>query len=205
MNNLVENLANAILKSNIAITEIARRSGISRNMIYKILNNEVYSVSLGTVEAICGAINIEVELIISGIEVGSKKTGTKIPVLGSIPAGIPLEAISDIIDYEEIPEEMARSGEFFALKVKGNSMSPEITDGEVAIIRKQDDAENGSICVVMVNGNEATLKRIKKSEQGITLIPTNISEFSPIFFTNEEINSLPVRIIGRVVETRKTW
>ena len=133
------------------------------------------------------------------------KKGIKIPVLGRIPAGIPIEAIQEIIDYEEIPEEMAKTGEYFALKVKGNSMSPEITDGEIAIVRKQDDADNGNICVVMVNGDEATLKRIKKSEQGLTLIPTNTIEFSPTFYTNKEIENLPVRILGKVVETRKTW
>lgn len=133
------------------------------------------------------------------------KKGIKIPVLGRIPAGIPIEAIQEIIDYEEIPEEMAKNGEYFALKVRGNSMSPEITDGEVAIVRKQDDADSGNICVVMVNGDEATLKRIKKSEQGLTLIPTNTIEFSPTFYTNKEIETLPVRIIGKVVETRKTW
>ena len=133
------------------------------------------------------------------------KKGIKIPVLGRIPAGIPIEAIQEILDYEEIPEEMAKNGEYFALKVKGNSMSPEITDGEVAIVRKQDDADSRNICVVMVNNNEATLKRIKKSEQGLTLIPTNTIEFSPTFYTNKEIETLPVRIIGKVVETRKTW
>ena len=133
------------------------------------------------------------------------KKGIKIPVLGRIPAGIPIEAIQEIIDYEEIPEEMAKNGEYFALKVKGNSMSPEITDGEIAIVRKQFDADNGNICVVMVNGDEATLKRIKKSEQGLTLIPTNTIEFSPTFYTNKEIENLPVRILGKVVETRKTW
>lgn len=201
-NNILDNLTKAILQSNMSITEIARKSSISRNMIYKIINKNVYSVSLGTIESICKAIDYNVDFIING---KTQKKGIKIPVLGSIPAGIPLEAITDIIDYEEIPEEMARSGEYFALKVKGNSMSPEITDGEVAIVKKVDDAESGSICVIMVNGNDATLKRIKKSEQGLTLIPTNTAEFEPMFFTNREIEELPVRIIGRVVETRKTW
>ena len=73
------------------------------------------------------------------------------------------------------------------------------------LFRKQDDADSGNICVVMVNGDEATLKRIKKSEQGLTLIPTNTIEFSPTFYTNKEIETLPVRILGKVVETRKTW
>ncbi len=131
--------------------------------------------------------------------------GVKIPVLGHIPAGIPIAAIQDVLDYEEISADMASTGEFFALKVKGTSMTPEITDGEIAIVRQQADANSGDICVVMVNGDDATLKRIKKSEQGLTLIPTNTIEFTPTFYTNEEIEKLPVRIIGKVVETRKSW
>lgn len=134
----------------------------------------------------------------------STNIGIKIPVLGSIPAGIPIEAISDIIDYEEIPEAMARSGDFFALKVKGDSMAPTILDGDIVIIRKQDDAESGNICAVMVNGFEATLKEIKKESGGVWLLPHNTtSTFKATFFSNSDIEETPVRIIGVAVEIRR--
>ena len=191
---------------NITQNKLAELLGVSRSTIsmYEIDASEP---DFETITALCKILDSDPNYLmgISNENNISHKKGIKIPVLGRIPAGIPIEAIQEIIDYEEIPEEMAKNGEYFALKVKGNSMSPEITDGEIAIVRKQFDADNGNICVVMVNGDEATLKRIKKSEQGLTLIPTNTIEFSPTFYTNKEIENLPVRILGKVVETRKTW
>lgn len=126
----------------------------------------------------------------------------RIPVLGRIIAGLPMEAIQEPIDWEEIPRELAATGEFFALKVKGHSMEPRILEGDVVIVKKQPDVESGKIAVVLVNGNEATLKRVKKQKEGITLIATNISIYEPHFYTNEEIEKLPVQILGEVVELR---
>ena len=126
--------------------------------------------------------------------------GRKIPVLGTVPAGIPLEAITDIIDYEEIPQNMV--GEYFALKIKGNSMSPRICDGDVVIVKKESSVDSGDIAIVIINGNEATCKEVKIQDNGIALIGWNVAEWSPLFFTREEAESLPVRIIGRVVEVR---
>lgn len=124
-----------------------------------------------------------------------------IPVIGTIPAGTPIEAIEEILDYEEITPQMASQGEHFALKIKGQSMEPKISNGDVVIVRKQDDCENGEIGVVLVNGDEATVKRIKKRPEGLMLIPNNPA-YEPMFYSNEEIENLPVRIIGKVVELR---
>lgn len=134
-----------------------------------------------------------------------KRTGVKIPVLGSVPGGIPLEAIEDIIDYEEISTEMASKGEFFCLKVKGTSMSPTICDGDIVIFKRQETADSGDICVVMINGYDATLKEIKRDINGLYVIPKNPdSDFKPTFFTNREVEELPVRILGVAVEIRRT-
>ena len=127
--------------------------------------------------------------------------GINIPVLGDVAAGIPIEAIQDIVDYEEIDATLASAGEFFGLRLKGASMEPRMRDGDVVIVRKQDDAETGDIAVVMVNGDSATVKRIKKEPSGITLIPNNPA-YDPTYYSNAEIQSLPVRIIGKVVELR---
>lgn len=124
-----------------------------------------------------------------------------IPVLGRVAAGTPIEAVEDILDYEEIDAQTAASGEYFALKIKGQSMEPKISDGDVVIVRKQDDCDSGDTAVVLVNGDEATVKRIKKEPAGIMLIPSNPA-YEPKFYSNGEIDSLPVRIIGKVVELR---
>ena len=130
-----------------------------------------------------------------------KRKGVKIPVLGEVAAGVPIEAIEDIIDYEEITEEMAQTGEFFGLKIKGDSMYPRICDGDVVIVRQQNSCDTGDVVVVLVNGEAATVKKIRKQKDGIMLIPFNTS-FEPMFFSNEEIQDLPVNVIGKVIELR---
>lgn len=200
--NINKQLAKAIAESKIPITRIAEKSGISRAHIYKIISGEK-NVSSITLENICKAININPASLYNGkVE---KINSIKIPVLGVIPAGIPIEAIEDILDYEEISEDMASKGEYFALKVRGDSMLPTIKDGDIVIVRKQDDAESGKICVVMINGYDATLKQIKKETNGIWILPHNSScDFKPTFYSNKEIINLPVRIIGVAVEIRRS-
>ncbi len=130
--------------------------------------------------------------------------GIKIPVLGRVPAGVPIEAVEDIIDYEEIPVEMAKDGEFFGLQIKGDSMEPRICEGDVVIVRKQDDAESGDLVIAMINGDEATCKRLMKYSDGIRLMPSNPT-YEPLYFSNKEIEEKPVKIIGRVVENRQKY
>lgn len=128
----------------------------------------------------------------------------QIPVLGSIPAGIPLEAIEDIVDWEDIPKAMCSGGkEFFALKVKGDSMWPDFLEGDIVILRKTPSCETGDVCAVLVNGDEATLKTVKFAEDGaLTITPKNPS-YPPRTFTPEQIQQLPVSIAGVVVELRR--
>lgn len=134
----------------------------------------------------------------------SKIKPTTIPVLGSVPAGVPIEAIQDIIDYEEIDATTAAKGEYFALQVKGSSMEPRICEGDIVIVRKQDDVESGEIAIVMVNGDNATIKRLLKYEDGIRLMPTNPA-YEPLYFTNDEILEKPVKVIGKVIENRQKY
>lgn len=130
-----------------------------------------------------------------------KKNKFLIPVLGIVQAGLPIEAVENIIDYEEITEEMARQGEFFGLKIRGDSMEPKFSEGDVVIVRKQSDVDSGTIAIVMVNGDEATVKKLQKFDGGINLIPLN-SSYDIKTYTNEMIEKLPVRILGKVVELR---
>ena len=128
----------------------------------------------------------------------------RIPVLGRVAAGVPIDAIEDILDWEDITEAMAATGEFFGLRIKGDSMQPRIAEGDVVIVRSQPDAESGDVVIVQVNGDTATCKRLMKHEAGISLISFN-PLYAPINFTNEEIESLPVVIIGKVVENRQKY
>ena len=134
----------------------------------------------------------------------SKAKGVRIPVLGDVAAGIPIEAITDIVDYEEIDDAMAASGEHFGLRIKGSSMEPRMMEGDVVIVRKQDTAENGDTVVVLVNGDAATVKKIKYGQDGISLIPTNPA-YDVQFYSAQDVECLPVRVIGKVVELRAKY
>ena len=131
-----------------------------------------------------------------------KAKGVRINVLGRVAAGLPIEAIENIIDTEEISEEMARTGEFFGLQIKGDSMEPRIYENDVVIVRKQDDAESGDIVIALVNGNDATCKRLIKYAGGISLVSLNSAKYEPLMFSNEDILEMPVKIIGKVIELR---
>lgn len=134
----------------------------------------------------------------------SKSHGIKIPVLGRVVAGIPIEAIEEILDYEEISESTARTGDYFALQVKGDSMEPRMYEGDVVIVRKQETAQTGDVAIVLINGDEATVKKIRIMDSGIMLIPFN-TKYDPWIYTAEDIERLPVKIIGKVVECRQKY
>ena len=125
-----------------------------------------------------------------------------IPLLGTVPAGVPIEAIEDVEEYIDMYPRFVKHGELFALRVQGDSMEPDIRDGDIAVIEKQEFIENGGIAVIRVNGQDATLKKVKLLETGLMLIPTNPA-YDPVFFDAGQIATLPVTIIGKVIEIRR--
>lgn len=133
-----------------------------------------------------------------------KRKGVRIPVLGYVAAGVPIDAIEEIIDWEEIPKEMAARGEYFGLRIKGDSMAPDIKNKDVVIVRKQPDAENDEIVIVTINGDEGVCKKLRKAPEGITLISRNPA-YDPMFFTPQEVDDLPVTIVGKVIELRRSF
>ena len=129
-------------------------------------------------------------------------TAVAIPVLGTVPAGVPIEAIQDILGYEEIPKIMADTGEFFCLRVEGNSMYPLLYSGATIVIKKQETADNGDIVVALVDNEETTVKRLKKMSDGIILEAEN-PEYNSLYFNEKQIQNEKVKIIGKAVESRK--
>lgn len=199
MTNLANNLIQLRKQNKKTQKDIARLLNKSQQSYGK-YENGITEPDAESLKILADYYSISVDELLGNSNTITEK-GIKIPVLGSIPAGIPIEAIEEILDYEEIPKEWASQGEYFGLKVKGNSMEPRICSGDVVIVRKQEDAETGDVCVVMVNGFDATLKQIKKDASGITLVPFN-KTYSPVYYTSKEIQELPVRIVGKVVELR---
>ena len=137
-------------------------------------------------------------------DIPPKPQGIKIPVLGTVAAGIPISAVEDILDYEEIPQSWQNQGEFFGLKIKGDSMEPRMESGDVVIVKQQSDANSGDTVIVLVNGDDATCKRLEKTDNGIMLVSTN-PKYPPMFYSLEDIQTKPVVILGKVVELRQKY
>ena len=127
-----------------------------------------------------------------------------IPLLGTVKAGYNYLAEENWIGNVDIDKKLADSGEFFALNVKGDSMSPVLIEGDIVIVKKQDDFENGDIVVALINGDEATIKKAKKSDSSILLRPFN-NNYEPLVFTYEEMKSIPVKIIGIVKQLKREF
>ncbi len=142
--------------------------------------------------------NVSVDLLL-----GKSKPDKKnmVPVLGYVKAGIPIEAVEEVLGYEEITPHMASTGEHFALMIKGDSMLPRFCPGDVVIVRKQSDINSGEIAVVLVNGSDATVKKVFKKDNNLMLVSLNTA-YEPIVYSNSDIINSPVEIIGKVVELR---
>ncbi|RHR51937.1 XRE family transcriptional regulator [Clostridium sp. AF18-27] len=204
-----ERIKNLREKLGISQVDFADKINVSKQTLYKYENNIITNIPSDKIEAAASIGNISpaylmgwdnnVVPITNGVK--NKKPGVTINVLGRVAAGVPIEAIEDIIDTEEISEEMANTGDFFGLQIHGDSMEPRMYEGDVVIVRQQDDAESGEVIIAMVNGDEATCKRLKKYDGGIMLLSNN-SKYEPMVFTNEDIVKKPVKIIGKVVELR---
>lgn len=138
-------------------------------------------------------------------QIKDAKVGTvQIPVLGEVAAGVPISAEENWIDYECISEHLAATGDYFGLRIKGDSMSPRISEGDTVIVRQQGDAESGDIVIVLVNGDTATCKRLMKYADGISLISFNPA-YEPMTFSSKECETKPIKIIGKVVENRQKY
>lgn len=158
-----------------------------------------------TLAAIAKEINVSVDYLLGQTPnpvVKPASTAVRINVYGSVPAGIPIEAIEDIIDWEEIPSSMTVGGqEYIGLRVKGDSMYPKYMDGDTLIIQLQPDCESGQDAVVYINGYDATLKKVIKKQDCIILQPLNHAYEPRVCSYNDEDE--PVKILGIVVEIRR--
>lgn len=197
----------------LSMDAFSERSGISKAYISLLEKNKhpktgkEISPSIQSIRQAAQGMNMDFDdlfaLLDGKVEVNQAKPlqGREIPVLGRVAAGIPINAVTEIIDTEEISEDMAKTGDFFALQIKGDSMEPRIYDGDVVIVRQQEDADSGDIVIAMVNGYDATCKKLVKYATSLALVSLN-SKYEPMMFTEEEVATKPVRIIGKVVELR---
>lgn len=182
-------------------TVACRESGVGNSFINNIERGQTPSVA--KVQMLADYLGVTTSELL-GETASSSPAGIRVPVLGTIPAGIPLEAIEDIIDWEEIPAAWASGDrQYYGLRVKGDSMYPRYLEGDTVILQKEKTCESGDDCAVLVNGDEATLKQVMiRGDGSLELRPSNPA-YPPRIYTPAEVESLPVQIIGVVVELRR--
>lgn len=199
---LVKNLNSYLDRKGLSQTDMARDLGFPETTVSNWMKGETYPRP-DRLQMMADYFNVRrsdlTEAKPTNIIKMSQRT-VRIPVLGTIACGDPILAEVNYEDYREELEERLPAGDLFYLKAKGDSMHPEITDGSMVLLREQHDVENGEIAAVMVNGStEATLKRIKKQDGMIILMPENPAH-DPIFVTAKN----PIQIIGKVIRSERT-
>lgn len=205
---LAKNLKRFIKINDVDRNEIANAIGVSYSTLSDWINAYYYP-RIDKIEALANYFKISKSDLIEDIPSDKNlrlksmdKHVVRVPLLGKIPAGIPLEAIEDeyTVDYEEVPYEWTNGQkEYFALKINGDSMEPQYNDGDVVVFLKTSDFASGQDCCIRINGSDATFKRVTIKENGIMLTPLNLdnsSGFMPVLYSKEEIASLPIEILG---------
>lgn len=185
-------------KLGLTLLQVAQAVGVSEATVSRWESGDIANMKRNHIAALAKILRLRPSVLVG---INDDETSAQIPVLGNVPAGTPVEAVQDIIDYEDIPAEWAKKGVYFGLKIKGDSMLPRICEGDVVIVQKTAVVKNGDIVIALVNGYEATCKKYKKTEEGVMLLPLN-QDYEPLFFSNKEVKKLPVKILGKVIELR---
>lgn len=216
---LEEKLKELIINKYGSIRQFALKISIPYTTVDSILKRGLDNSNVGNVIKICRYLDISIDSLLDSKELVSNLSfdnadvienceTIQIPVLGIIKAGIPIEAQEDIIEYIDIPKDWANGNKiFYGLKIKGDSMSPKYNEDDIVIFENSDDKEsaNSKDCAIMVNGYDATFKNVNINESGISLTPINLDNsdgYKPTFYSIEQIENLPVKIIGIAKEKR---
>lgn len=185
--------------------------------IYNPKTNKPYSVTTDVAKEIANAMNLSIEELLNKLDknqefnINSTRIDelgnpvTSIPILGIVKAGYNYLAQENVIGTIDVEKSLVGNGEdYFALEIKGDSMFPVLIENDIVLIKKQDDFDNGDIVVALINGDEATIKKGKKSDAGIFLQPLNTS-YEPLIFTYDEMETIPVKIIGVVKQLKRKF
>lgn len=211
---LEDKLKSIIIEKYGSIRQFAFKIDVPYTTVDSILKRGIDNSNVGNVIKMCKALNISIDNLLdnNSLSIDIKNIEPikidsdiiKVPVLGTIKAGIPIESQSDIIDYVEIPRSWTkRNKKFYGLKISGDSMFPKYSEDDIVIFEQNDDLTlfNGKDCAIMINGTESTFKKLLVNEQGIILQPYNMS-YDIMMFSKEEVEQLPIKVVGIAKEKR---
>lgn len=213
-----------------SLQDFANLIGTSRSYIHMLeknvnpSTNKPINPSIETLKLLANAMNMDLDFLLKQLdseqqiylnEEEYKKQFEKtdilgnpvapVPLLGSVKAGYNYLAQENWIGTVDVETSLVGDGkDYFALKVKGDSMAPVFIEGDIVIIKKQNDCENNEFAVVIINGDEGTLKKIKKMDNGIILQPLNPA-YGPVMYTKEEMETIPIIIVGVVKQLKREF
>lgn len=207
-----ERFSELVKNSSIEVSKLAQMLGIkSKSTIYRYMNGEM-APKLTTVKYASEIFNVN-PLWLMGYDVDKYVTKTDaignpvapVPLLGTVKAGYDYLAQENWIGTVDVETSLVGDGKnYFALKVKGDSMAPTFLENDIVIVKKQNDCENNEYAIVIINGDEGTLKKIKKTDNGIILQPLNPA-YGPVMYTKEEMETIPIIIVGVVKQLKREF
>ncbi|WP_426443883.1 S24 family peptidase [Staphylococcus xylosus] len=189
-----------------SVKAFSEEIGLAYTTIRSILERGVFNSKVENIIKICKGLNIKPEDIMDlDYEKSTLETlpVKKIPVVSQISAGLPIYSEENLVDYIYFSKEkLSDDKEEFGLKVSGDSMNKLFDEGDVVVVEKDSIVENGQLGVVMINGYNGTVKRIRYNNDQIILIPesNNPNHYPQVYNKNDE-----VKIVGRVVASVKTF
>ena len=191
----------------ITLEDIGKYVGVSKGTVQRWETGGISNMRRDRIKKLSEILKISPDMLLGDAvtedAVAKENDGTstvRIPVIGTVAAGVPITAQEDITGWEEVPAQWVKNDTMFALKLKGDSMEPRMAQGDIVIVKQQSDVESGEIAIVMVDG-EATCKKVVKHSDGLVLISNN-TKYAPMFFTLRDIEDKNITVLGRVVELR---
>ena len=187
----------------ITLEDIGRYVGVSKATVQRWETGSISNMRRDRIKKLSEILKVSPDMLLAEETAAEEYTTpsvVKIPVIGTVAAGVPIVAQEDVLGWEEVPAQWVKNDTLFALKLKGDSMEPRMAAGDIVIVKQQSDVESGEIAIVMVDG-EATCKKVVKHSDGLVLISNN-TKYEPMFFTGKDIEEKNITILGRVLELR---
>lgn len=193
-----------IKRNNLKLTveQVANYVGVSMPTVTRWESGEIKNIKNDKILKLATILEIDPMTLITWDQQEDAQQAKKMkPVLGFVKAGYDLVAEEQLLGYEEVSDSESNKGDYF-LQVQGDSMTgSHIFDGSKVYIKSQSDVTSGDIAVVIINGDEATIKKVIKEKDLLILEATNPA-YENRYFTAQEVNELPVSIIGKVVSCK---
>lgn len=197
------------LELGLSVDDLARALGRNRTTIYRYENSYIEDLPSSVLEPLARVLDTTPEALLSWQSAGKKslpegavpvRALRPIPVIGSVRAGWNGLAQEEILGVD--CADVGSPSEYFFLRVRGDSMAPQICEGDLALVHCQPDAASGDIVVATLNGEEGTIKQYLRRGAAVVLHPFN-SRYEDLILEGEGINALSIK--GKVVETKRKW